>query len=148
MKETKGDLWTYEPCDCRVITTNMTVTRQGMNVMGGGCAGEAAARWPELPALYAMHLMHGGNGLTHMGLCAGKPLVCLPTKWQVWMNSSLDLIVPACEGLVKLADRKGWQDVVMARPGAGLGGLRWDDVCKAIAPILDDRFTAIDYDQR
>src|SRR5579871_2072760 len=38
--------------DCICITTNCTVMEDGMNPMGGGSAGAAARRWPQLPEIY------------------------------------------------------------------------------------------------
>ncbi len=50
MKELKTDLFEtiYEDdVDAICITTNGHYTRGGLAVMGGGCAGVCAKRWPE-----------------------------------------------------------------------------------------------------
>lgn len=42
-----------------------------------------------------------------------------------------------------MADKFGYSEVVLPRPGAGNGGLEWKDVRPILEEILDDRFTIL-----
>lgn len=141
MNELAVDLWEIE-CDVRCITTNGTVKADGANIMGGGCAREAAERHPGLPFAYGSLIRRFGNHvyLTPYGL------VMFPTKDTIQDRASTSLIAVSARELVALANLYAWKHVALPRPGAGLGGLDYDlDVRPVLAPILDSRFTIIDF---
>lgn len=124
MIEQKIDLWELE-CDVRCITTNGTVRGgNGRNIMGGGCAREAVYRFPDLDLEYGDLIRRHGHHvfLMHDGL------VMFPTKETIQDNASLATVERSCRELVKLADMYGWKKVAVPRPGAGLGGLKWENV--------------------
>jgi hypothetical protein len=137
--EVRQDLWTVE-ADVRCVTTNGTVTPEGLNVMGGGCAREAAERYPLAPRQLGRLLAVHGN---HVYLLDGG-LVSFPTKEDVWDNSTIETVRRSVVELETLTDLYGWQNVALPRPGCGLGGLFWDDVFPLVNE-LDDRFILVDF---
>ena len=146
MKELKENLWTTD-ADCRVITTNGFVKRNGEAVMGRGCALEAVKQWPELPALLGNVLRYRGN-LTTLLLVDEVDevaLVALPVKHNWWEKADLRLIVNSTVELIKLVDYCGYKQVVLPRPGCGNGGLDWDYVRPLMDTLLDDRFTVVSF---
>lgn len=145
------DLWALE-CDARVITTNGSVRRDGCAVMGRGCALQAARRWPHLSGLLGSSItimrQRGVLMPTFINNLEGHPevLVCLPVKYAWPERADLKLILRGLRDLVEVADRRGWQRVVMPRPGCGNGKLDWErQVRPNIAPLLNDRFTVVSY---
>jgi hypothetical protein len=71
------------------------------------------------------------------------PLIAFPVK-HVWSDpADPDLIVASAHSLVCLADQRGWQRVLIPRPGCGNGRLNWADVRALLADILDDRFVVV-----
>lgn len=67
------------------------------------------------------------------------------SKYPGWMaRSNLNLIRMSALQLLKLATERGWNRVVLPRPGVGAGGLRWEEVRPVLASILqDDRFSVV-----
>lgn len=145
MKELKENLWTVD-ADCRVITTNGFVKKDGTATMGRGCALEAAVRWPELPALLGNVLRYRGNLTTLLFLGSDGPLVSLPVKHNWWEKADLGLIITSTVELVKLVDECRYKQVVLPRPGCGNGGLDWNEVGQIMAALLDDRFTVVSFE--
>jgi O-acetyl-ADP-ribose deacetylase (regulator of RNase III) len=155
MIDVTGDLWTYGQAPAYnlaiTVTTNWTVTAQGKNVMGGGCAAEAAYRFPSLPLKYGERLERLGRH-THAfapGAVGNVPwLVMMGVKSEVWHDASVNLIQLAANEMLLLANRLDWQEVIVPRPGCGLGGLDYDE---HVRPILveewgdDDRFKVITF---
>jgi O-acetyl-ADP-ribose deacetylase (regulator of RNase III) len=142
--EAKGDLWKIgRTADAIVITTNSTVKRNGENIMGGGCAWEAAQRYPLLPGCLGARLQSKGNHVHVFHYDSRQAIVTMPTKNDVSNPSNLNLIERSTRELVEYAEDYGWKRVVMPRPGCGLGGLKWEDVGPALSLILDDRFTVV-----
>jgi hypothetical protein len=141
MIEVKGDLWTF-PAGVIVVTTNGVVKRDGSLVMGGGCALEAAQRYPDLPIMLGQAVREFGNEPFWTLWPDGIQIVSFPTKHH-WRDKSDILLIE--KGASKIAGMTVLRDqaVVMPRPGCGLGGLKWDAVKAVIAPILDDRFHVI-----
>jgi hypothetical protein len=135
-----GDLWALKETgalDTVCITTNGTVER-GSNIMGGGCAHQAAIRWPWLPAFYGRQIEKDGNHVFLIG-----PAVMFPVKHHVEDPADIDLIVRSARELVTLSDLYGWISVGLPTPGCGLGGLRWEDVGPRLAEVLDERFNVV-----
>lgn len=141
MIEVQQDLWSVE-ADVHCVTTNGTVTPTGLNVMGGGCAREAAMRYPDAPLALGGLIREHGN---HVYLLA-PGLVAFPTKEDVRNPSTVERVSDSVYQLVSLADLYGWQRVALPRPGCGLGGLSWEnDVRDWITRRLDGRFILVDF---
>jgi len=140
MLETLGDIW--EQADrgaVIVITTNGSLTRNGRAVLGRGVARQAAVRFPDLAGKLGRLLAEQGSHVFDLGGC----VVSFPVEETAWSQPDLRIIARSAEELRQLADRSGWQQVVVPRPGCGGGGLAWKDVRPLLAPWFDDRFTII-----
>ncbi|HEY5975178.1 MAG TPA: ADP-ribose-binding protein, partial [Geobacteraceae bacterium] len=121
------------------VTTNGSVTRDGRAVLGRGCARQAGERFPGLPSRLGGLLRAHGN---HVQLITDG-LVSFPVEESAWSLPELGLIARSAAELRSLADRQGWQRVVVPRPGCGGGGLAWHDVRPLLAAWFDDRFIVI-----
>ena len=150
MIEKRIDLWqAAHGAEAVCITTNGTVTGRGLGVMGRGCALEAAERYNPGKKRYQTlqrrlgdHLRMHGN---HVGILVPPPpwtLVAFPVKHEWQEMADFELIYRSCKELIALADRHGWTQVVLPRPGCGNGGLSWV-VVQPIGLILDDRFIVV-----
>jgi hypothetical protein len=171
MIEVQGDLWEYGPVDVRCITTNGDVAGDGEKVkrhavMGRGVARQATQRFPDVAYRLAWLLQKFGNRpmkimqIGPMG-CDGlhkdetpgrcqrdehriKPgvwLVSFPVKHHWRDQADLDLILSSALKLRDMADKFGWQRVLIPRPGCGNGGRDWlTEVAPLLHPVLDDRF--------
>lgn len=144
MREIAGNLWDL-PGDAICVTTNGVVAQGGRLVMGGGCAREARERHPDLPLVWGQMTINFGPGVWVYESVVDRPLVSFPTKYHWREPSDMMLIVKSAHELVDVANHRGWADVLVPRPGAGLGMLAWDDVKAWIGPILDDRFIAVTF---
>jgi hypothetical protein len=145
MREAVGDLWVLGG-DARCITTNGTLTKTGRGVMGRGVALQAKSRYLGIEKRLANHLRLQGNHvgvLLEVGEDVSVPLVVFPVKHQWHEHADLNLIKQSAEELVALADRRGWQEVLLPRPGCGNGHLSWALVEKIVRPRLDDRFVVV-----
>lgn len=155
MIERRVDLWDAgKDADAVCITTNGTITGRHLGVMGRGCALEAAERYNAeqqhaghrlwtLQRRLGRYLEANGN---KVGVLVPPPpytLVVFPVKHEWMQPADIELIKTSAVQLVELADRLGWKQVVLPRPGCGNGGLNWDDVLPAIRCTLDDRFTVV-----
>ncbi len=69
----------------------------------------------------------------------------LPTKNEYWLPSPIVLIERSLKELVSLVDHTyKAQNIVLPRPGCGLGGLDWETAVKPLCEkYLDDRFTVV-----
>lgn len=146
MRQAQGNLWTH-PADVIVITTNGFVKANGQCVMGRGCAREARDRFPGIASkLGSLIKLHGNRAMRLWHYTNSQRdvwVVSMPTK-HVWVDKSDPaLIKTSARQLVEMADKFGWQSVVMPRPGCGNGGLNWADIEPLLADVLDDRFTVI-----
>lgn len=141
MIEQFTNLW-ETPGDARCITTNGSITSRGTGVMGRGCAKQAADRYPNLPTRLGAGLRLYGNVVQILALLPDGPLVAFPVKHRWNERADLDLIAQSVQQLIALADRDGWQTVVLPRPGVGNGLLPWEKVRPLLAP-LDDRFIVV-----
>lgn len=79
MRVIRGDPWAGRTW--RVITTNLSVRKDGQTVMGRGTALEAAQRYARLQREYGRRLEHG-NGFE---VSKDYNLIGLPTK-RVWQE--------------------------------------------------------------
>lgn len=156
MRERQGDIWRLAEelrVDAVCFTTNGFVTTRGENVMGAGIALEVKRRWPDIPARLGALLKEHGNRVFRLRVSTfGAELVSFPTKPALTKDgepgfrgpSELPLIETGAAQLVEMADKFGWQQVLVPRPGCGLGGLSWErEVRPLLEPILDDRFLVV-----
>jgi hypothetical protein len=139
MREVTGNIWDYLGSAVIAITTNGLVTPDGRAVFGRGCARQGRERFPDLPQRLGRLLRDGGNHVH----CLGDGIVSFPVEETPWENPDLRLIRRSADELRILADRHGWQTVVVPRPGCGGGGLAWEDVRPCIEEVFDDRFILI-----
>lgn len=168
MKEIKKDLFEciYDnDVDAICITTNANYTMSGLACMGGGCAGVAARRWPDVPKRLGMLLKKFGSNIPFVigavdkdgkqldlspAMIKAKQFKCLlfsfPTINNLGDGSNLQLIKQSATCMVDYANQFALKQVILPRPGVGIGGLLWSDVKPAIEPILDDRFTIVSFD--
>lgn len=143
MIEVTGDLWEY-PADVRAITTNGTV-RNGKAVMGIGCALEAKQHFRGIDRTLGSLLAKYGNRA--FKIVAGEPPVTIltfPVKHDVNEKADPQLIADSCMQAFQMANKFGWESIVVPRPGCGAGGLKWEEEVKPIVSmLLDDRFKVI-----
>lgn len=147
MTEVVGDLWTF-PANIRVITTNGTVTKSGLAVMGRGCALEATHKFPGLRTSLGWKLKTSGNHVHVLRVGEfenpSEVLVSFPVKHEWFQPADLELIrKSALELRSVVSNYKHTVRVVLPRPGCGNGKLRWEDVKPVLEPILDERFFVI-----
>jgi len=142
MKEIKGDLWEFLDNGFTVaITTNGTVKKNGLAVMGRGCAYEATQRFPEFPKLLGENLKKSGNWVT---LYQCFDIITFPVKHNWWEKADLCLIEKSAKDLMLLMDQTNIETVVLPKPGCGNGGLDWKTEVKPILEcLLDDRIWVI-----
>jgi O-acetyl-ADP-ribose deacetylase (regulator of RNase III) len=171
MKTTTGNLFDQE-CDAICITTNGFTKANGSCVMGRGCALEAAKHWPEIPVKLGWMIRKYGNRCMKVLDTPNYQIVSFPVKpiketclprqanlvkhmrrrIQVGQQipgwacvARLEIIERSAKQLVEMADKFGWESVVLPYPGCGAGELEWIRVRPVLEGILDDRFTAITF---
>jgi hypothetical protein len=167
MREQKADLFEmiYEDgVDAICITTNGHYTTEGLAVMGGGCAGICAKRWPETAVRLGKCLKNFGTNVPFViGALDGKGnyvepnlrmikeskfrtlIFSFPTIDNLMDGAKLPLIKQSAEELKKFVQTYGLRNVVIPRPGVGIGGLSWQEVKAVLEPLLDDRFTIVSF---
>jgi hypothetical protein len=167
MKERKTDLFEtiYEDgVDAICITTNGHYTMQGIAAMGGGCAGICAQRWPETAKrLGRMLKIVGANIPFVIGaldkdgnyleptreMITNRTFKCLifsyPTINNLVNGANLALVKQSAALLKDYVDQFGLKNIMIPRPGTGIGGLDWSNVKSEIENILDDRFTIVSF---
>lgn len=144
MKEAFMDLWEM-PAEVIIITTNGFVKKNGRLVMGRGCAQEARDTFTDIDLIFGKKVAERGNNCYRVVL-DNFTLVNMPVKHNWWEPADLALIIESCHALVRGADKFGWTDVRLPRPGCGNGQLNWEnDVKPVIETILDDRFTVVTF---
>lgn len=139
MLETVGDIWEYAATGVIVITTNGSLTKDGRAIFGRGVARQAAHRHPDIAEKLGRLLAEQGNHVFDLG-CG---IVSFPVEETPWSLPDLRIVARSAEELRRLADRSGWPQVVVPRPGCGGGGLAWQDVKPILAPWFDGRFIVI-----
>jgi hypothetical protein len=168
MKELKTDLFEAaleDGVDAICITTNGQWTRDGKAAMGGGCAGVCAREWPETAVClgeklrtFRMNVPFVIGALNEDGdymeatrqMIKDRQFKCLiisfPTMDKMGHPANLQLIKQSATILKDYVDRFELKGIMVPRPGAGIGGLKWVDVKAALEPILDDRFTIVSFE--
>ena len=162
MKELIGadlfDLIEDEGVNAICITTNCSVSSDGTNPMGGGCAGAAARRYPRLEKILGQSLLTMPNVPFLMGYVDPMSdtfreqgdvhlygnhvaLWSYPTMHEIGEPADLKLVLRSAELMMEVADSFGYEVVCIPRPGCGIGGLDWEtEVKPALEEILDYRF--------
>lgn len=166
MKERKTDLFEtlYEDgVDAICITTNGQYTMQGIAVMGGGCAGICANRWPETAQRLGRLLKSFGTNVPFVigaldddgnylepnrEMISKREFKCLifsfPTINNLINGSNIQLIKQSATILKDYVEQFGLKNVVIPRPGCGIGSLDYyKEVRPELIDILDDRFTIV-----
>lgn len=148
MRERSGDLFVIgRVCSALVITTNGSVKTDGTAVMGRGVAKTAKDKYGNLDIKLGRQIRRNGNVVQiitrRFWLKHPYYLVSFPVKRSWWDDADMKLIKQSCKQLVKIADKEGWSDIAMPRPGCGNGNLKWSPVKKAIKELLDDRFVIV-----
>lgn len=153
MREAFGDVWQMEG-DAICITTNLEYReRDGVKraIMGGGVAGEAARLCKGIDRLYAQKLLDGDHGVTFLGArnIGSKPqlLIAFPTKRLVAQQSSMELVALSALQLQRIIKLHDLKQVLLPRPGCGLGGLQWSNVRPLLDAVFDDRVIAVGYEK-
>lgn len=141
MREHLGDLWEMRDVDVRCILTNGTVMSSGDNIMGAGVAGAAAKKYPWLPMYHGRMISEHG---VHVYLTPGRMLM-FPTKERLEDDSTLERIAQSVLDTMGMADQYGWENIALPRPGAGLGGLVWDEIKDEIELLVDSRFILVHF---
>lgn len=169
MKEAKGNIF-YTDCDAVCITTNGFIKANGENVMGRGCALEAARMIPQLPKILGTKIRNNGNRV-HILYEQNNTFLCsfpvkpgsvqfngtnvvnhMQSKFKVgdyvpgWAaKADPKIIQHSAIQLKELADQMNWKTVVLPRPGCGAGELKWADIKPLLEEILDDRFICMTF---
>jgi hypothetical protein len=147
MRESFGDLFhgshgvtTNAVC----ITTNGATRSDGAAVMGRGCALQAKQEFPGIKHLLGRSIREHGNHVRPLIQVNRWHLVSYPVKHHWRMRADLALIERSARELMALADRMGWQGILLPRPGCGNGGRDWSrEIWPLLESILDDRVVII-----
>lgn len=139
VREAEGDIWDHAGRAIIAVTTGGLVARNGRAAMPRGCARQAAEHFPELPQILGELIASRGNHVHSLP----HGIVSFPVEETPFEIADPKLILRSTKELVALADREGWREVVVPRPGCGGGGLSWSEVRPLLADILDDRFLVI-----
>lgn len=154
MKERTGDIFA-ETGDAICITTNGAIKCNGCGVMGAGVAKIAAQRFPQLPKKLGTSLKQLGNHVAVLDFITRPTaneckcpdytyIVSFPVKHMWYDTADMALIEQSCQELVAMADRTGWKEISLPRPGCANGKLNWADVKPLCEKYFDDRFTIVD----
>lgn len=139
MHETVGDIWNFTGTAVIAITTNGSLTRDCRAVFGQGVAKQASLRFPWLADKLGRLIAEQGSHVFDLG----NGIVTFPVEETPWSLPDLRIIARSARELRELADRSGWQRLVVPRPGCGGGGLAWQDVRPHLEACFDQRFLVI-----
>lgn len=143
MKEQRANLWDLYrdrgSRDAFVITTNGSVTRGGLAVLGRGLALDAKTRFPKLPAQLGKLLLNENKPYYF----PKEQLITFPVK-HVWYHAAdVTLIAQSCKYLNMLATLHTFDNIYVPRVGCGNGQLSWDVVQPILEKYLDGRYTIV-----
>ena len=140
MQEIRGDLWQEHDRGAVVaITTGGLVDKNGVCAMPRGCARQARDRFEHLAWTLGQQILAHGNHVFDLG----RRIVSFPVEESPYQVPDIRLIERSARELVELANYKGWQRVIVPRPGCGGGGLSWQDIKPKLEAIFDKRFSVI-----
>jgi hypothetical protein len=147
MKEIRGDVFDLMEgdFDAFCITTNGVVKKNGACVMGAGIAQTCRDRFKGIDLKLGMKITADGNHVYQLGRYIDGRILSFPVKHKWNESADLDLIERSCHELNILVDEKGYDNVLLPRPGCGNGKLKWADVKKKIKPILSDKIYVVTF---
>ena len=147
MKEIRGDIFDLMigDFDAFCITTNGVVKRNGACVMGRGIAQTCRDRFPGIDKRLGRRILNAGNHVYQLGQYEDGRILSFPVKKRWDEKAILPLIERSCHELNTLVEKKGFDRVLLPRPGCGNGGLSWRDVKPVIAPILSDKIYVVTF---
>ena len=107
--------------------------------MAGGIAREVKRRWPDCYAEYARLCREGRFPLGGFHAWEGDGLVVynLATQVRPGADARLEAICDAVTGALADAQARGISRLGVPRIGAGIGGLDWSDVRRALREVAD-----------
>lgn len=144
MQEMTGDLWReHAEGAVVVITTNGAVNRFGKAEMSRGCARQARERYPDIMKTLGSLIRQHGNHVFDLG----HQVVSFPVEKDPYQVPDMRLIDQSCRELVELVEYKGWQKIIVPRPGCGGGGLEWKEVKAILERHFDERFHVITFEE-
>jgi hypothetical protein len=146
--EVKGNAWELwgKGFDGLCITSNGYVTKAGKCVMGRGIALEAKTRIKGLDEHLGTLIKRKGNIVHELGVDSkGNFMYSFPVKHKWDEAGDIELIKLSCMQLMAYINDRGLQAVLLPRPGCGNGKLKWEDVSKVIAPLLDERVYVVSF---
>lgn len=140
MKELIGDLWALHATgEIVAITTGGAVDKNGVCLMPRGCAAQARKKFSGIEKVLGTMIRKHGNHVHDLG----NRIISFPVENSPYERPDQRLIEQSCRELVSLADRQGWDKMIVPRPGCGGGGLEWHEVKSVLARYFDDRFHII-----
>lgn len=141
MLEKRGDLWeARQPGDWVVITTNATLRRDGLLVMGRGIALEASQRYKYLQATLGSLIKENGQRVEVIDNLDTSKIIAFPVKNHFKDKADINIILKSTLQLLDAAQRIEGR-ILMPRPGAGYGRLDWLEVRPMLMHYLvDNRF--------
>lgn len=140
MRELVGiDLFSF-PVIC--ITTNGFVKNNGECVMGRGCAKTARDMYPGIAKALGRTIQKYGNRCFVM-MQEPKVIITYVVKHNWMEDADTELIIKSAHEVVAIANKYGYKEIHIPRPGCGNGKLKWKDVKPLIENILDDRFVIV-----
>ena len=146
MLEVKGNAWdVYLDYDVLCLTTNGFVKSNGECVMGAGIAKTAKTKFPKVPHILGTYIKKYGNRCFKIAKVNDTHLVSFVVKHVWWDKADMDLIRKSCKEITEMADKFGWEKILLPRPGCGNGKLKWNDVKPVLSDLLDDRFHVITF---
>jgi len=155
MKEITGNLFDQKWANAICITTNGFIKKDGRLVMGRGCALELRDKFPGIDLKLGTMISIHGNHVFHIHTVttnlidesAGydtQDILSFPVKKYWWEPAVLELIQQSAKELADFANKKGYNSIVIPRPGCGNGKRDWEtEVKPLLSNILDDRFYVI-----
>lgn len=158
------DLWDLHKLGYIIgITINLGVKKNGENVMGCGCAKEAAQRFPSLPRLVGESNQVLWNEHPNLkqqikkdmwdeqmmrSCCSFYPrlrLFTFPVKYD-WNQPADTCLIQYSAWWLDLMVR-AWEDytIYLPKPGCGAGGLSWEKVAKSLRHYRVKNLIFVDY---
>ncbi|MCA9677048.1 MAG: macro domain-containing protein [Myxococcales bacterium] len=127
----RGDLFADSTLDALAHGCNCA------GAMGKGIAVEFRKRFPRMFAAYKQRCEDGlfTLGDVFVWKDEGRTIFNLGTQ-KTWKHrAELDAIEKAMRRMVAIAEREGLRHIGLPRIGAGLGGLVWEDVRRAVRRV-------------
>lgn len=137
MRDIEGDLFTSK---ARIIGHG--VNTQG--VMGAGIAVQFKKRWPDMYTAYREACLNEWlkpGEVFWWTTDDGLTIANIASQMYPGPNAKVEWLA---QGLTEVADRAGRRTIAIPRIGAGIGGLKWEEVSWTIKQIERNRFAQFD----